>query len=90
MGTCKAHFVLGLGLAGCQKGMSVSFTTATSLITSKLPFDEWTETFGTERLTGTLFDRLTIADIKAVYMIPKGQFGPNCISPFQQFAKLTA
>ena len=23
------------------------------------PFDEWTETFGTERLTGALLDRLT-------------------------------
>ena len=28
-------------------------------ITSNLPFDEWTETFGTERLTGALLDRLT-------------------------------
>ena len=24
-----------------------------------MPFDEWTETFGTERLTGALLDRLT-------------------------------
>ncbi|PSO09582.1 ATP-binding protein, partial [Sphingobium sp. AEW4] len=24
-----------------------------------LPFDEWTETFGSERLTGALLDRLT-------------------------------
>ena len=29
------------------------------LITSNLPFDEWTQTFGTERLTGALLDRLT-------------------------------
>ncbi len=29
-----------------------------TLITSNLPFDEWTETFGTERLTGALLDRL--------------------------------
>ena len=29
------------------------------IITSNLPFDEWTETFGTERLTGALLDRLT-------------------------------
>ena len=28
-------------------------------ITSNLPFDEWTETFGSERLTGALLDRLT-------------------------------
>ena len=32
---------------------------AAVLITSNLPFDEWTETFGTERLTGALLDRLT-------------------------------
>ena len=113
----KTHVALGLGLAACQKGMSVSFTTAaalvnelmearderrllrlqkqlasvklliidelgfvplsktgaellfelisqryergSTLITSNLPFDEWTETFGTERLTGALLDRLT-------------------------------
>lgn len=29
------------------------------MITSNLPFDEWTQTFGTERLTGALLDRLT-------------------------------
>ena len=29
------------------------------IITSNLPFDEWTETFGTERLTGALLDRIT-------------------------------
>ena len=116
-GTGKTHVALGLGLAACQKGMSVSFTTAAALvnelmearderrllrvqkqmaavklliidelgfvplsktgaellfemisqryergatlITSNLPFDEWTETFGTERLTGALLDRLT-------------------------------
>jgi len=116
-GTGKTHVALGLGLAACQKGISVSFTTAAALvnelmearderrlqrvqkqmaavklliidelgfvplsktgaellfemisqryergatlITSNLPFDEWTETFGTERLTGALLDRLT-------------------------------
>ena len=29
------------------------------LITSNLPFDEWTEVFGSERLTGAILDRLT-------------------------------
>lgn len=116
-GTGKTHVALGLGLAACQKGVTVSFTTAATLvhemmearderrllrlqkqlagvklliidelgfvplsktgaellfelisqryergstiITSNLPFDEWTETFGTERLTGALLDRLT-------------------------------
>lgn len=116
-GTGKTHVALGLGLAACQKGLSVGFITAAALvnelmearderrllrlqkqiagykllivdelgfvplsktgaellfelisqryergatlITSNLPFDEWTETFGSERLTGALLDRLT-------------------------------
>ena len=29
------------------------------IITSNLPFDEWTEVFGAERLTGVILDRLT-------------------------------
>jgi DNA replication protein DnaC len=116
-GTGKTHVALGLGLAACQKGLAVGFTTAAALvhelmearderrllrlqkqlvrhklliidelgfvplsktgaellfetisqryeqgailITSNLPFDEWTEIFGSERLTGALLDRLT-------------------------------
>ena len=116
-GTGKTHMALGLGLAACQRGLSVGFTTAASLVnelnearderrllnlqkklariklliidelgfvplsktgaellfevfsqryergsvlvTTNLPFDEWTEVFGSERLTGALLDRLT-------------------------------
>lgn len=116
-GTGKTHVALGLGLAACQRGMSVGFTTAAALVhelleardekrllrlqkqlagyklliidelgfvplsksgaellfevfsqryergatlvTSNLPFDEWTEILGSERLTGALLDRLT-------------------------------
>jgi len=116
-GTGKTHIALGLGLAACQKGLSVGFMTASALVhelleardekrllrlqkqlasykllildelgfvplsktgaellfeafsqryergsilvTSNLPFDEWTEVFGSERLTGALLDRLT-------------------------------
>ena len=116
-GTGKTHIALGLGLAACQKGLKVRFTTAAALVhemieavderrlqrhqkqlaaqdlliidelgfvplsktgaellfevisqryergsiivTSNLPFDEWTEVFGSERLTGAMLDRLT-------------------------------
>jgi DNA replication protein DnaC len=116
-GTGKTHIALGLGLAACQRGLTVRFTTASALVhellearderrlqhlqkqvascqlliidelgfvplsktgaellfevfsqryeqgsvivTSNLPFDEWTEVFGSERLTGALLDRLT-------------------------------
>ena len=116
-GTGKTHVALGLGLAACQRGMSVGFATAaalahelleareerrllrlqkqlaahrllivdelgyvplsptgaellfevfsrryergSTLVTSNLPFDEWTTVFGAERLTGALLDRLT-------------------------------
>ena len=39
--------------------ISQRYERGATLITSNLPFDEWTETFGTERLTGALLDRLT-------------------------------
>jgi DNA replication protein DnaC len=116
-GTGKSHIALCLGLAACQKGLSVGFVTAAALVhelleardekrllrlqrqlagyklliidelgyvplsptgaellfevfsqryergativTSNLPFDEWTSVFGSERLTGALLDRLT-------------------------------
>ena len=116
-GTGKTHVALGLGLAACQRGLSVGFTTAAALVhelmearnerrllnlqrqlsrlsllivdelgfvplsptgaellfevfsqryergsillATNLPFDEWTEVFGSERLTGALLDRLT-------------------------------
>lgn len=116
-GTGKTHLAIGLGLAACQKGMAVGFTTAaglvnqlteardekrvmrlqaslaklqlliidelgyvplsqtgaellfevisqryergSTLVTSNLPFEDWTSVFGSERLTGALLDRLT-------------------------------
>ncbi|SDB74630.1 IS21-like element helper ATPase IstB [Belnapia rosea] len=116
-GTGKSHVALGLGLAACQRGFSVVFTTAAALVhqlmeardekrllrlqrelqvarlliidelgyvplsptgaellfevfsqryehgstivTSNLPFEEWTAVLGSERLTGALLDRLT-------------------------------
>ena len=38
---------------------SQRYERGSTLLTSNLPFDEWTEVFGSERLTGALLDRLT-------------------------------
>ena len=38
---------------------SQRYERGSTLITTNLPFDEWTEVFGSERLTGALLDRLT-------------------------------
>ena len=38
---------------------SQRYERASTIVTSNLPFDEWTGVFGSERLTGALLDRLT-------------------------------
>ena len=38
---------------------SQRYERASTLVTSNLPFEEWTEVFGSERLTGALLDRIT-------------------------------
>jgi DNA replication protein DnaC len=38
---------------------SQRYERGSTLVTSNLPFQEWTEVFGSERLTGALLDRLT-------------------------------
>mgnify|MGYP001294905484 CR=1 FL=1 len=38
---------------------SQRYERGSTIVTSNLPFDEWTRTFGSERLTGALLDRLT-------------------------------
>lgn len=39
--------------------ISRRYENGATLVTSNLPFDEWTSIFGSERLTGALLDRLT-------------------------------
>ena len=39
--------------------LSQRYERGATLITSNLPFEEWTSVFGSERLTGALLDRLT-------------------------------
>lgn len=38
---------------------SQRYERASTLVTSNLPFEDWTEVFGSERLTGALLDRIT-------------------------------
>ena len=47
----------GAGLA--EGDESQRYERGSVIITSNLPFDEWTEVFGSERLTGAILDRLT-------------------------------
>ena len=39
--------------------LSRRYEQGSTMLTSNLPFDEWTSVFGSERLTGALLDRLT-------------------------------
>jgi len=39
--------------------ISQRYERGATIITSNLPFNEWTATFGEERLTGALLDRLS-------------------------------
>ena len=41
------------------RGFQPEIRAGSILVTTSLPFDEWTEMFGSERLTGALLDRLT-------------------------------
>jgi len=39
--------------------ISQRYERGSTLVTSNLPFEDWISVFGSERLTGALFDRLT-------------------------------
>ena len=39
---------------------SQRYERSSTMVTTNLPFDEWTEVLGSERLTGALLDRLTL------------------------------
>lgn len=41
------------------EAFSQRYERGATIVTSNLPFDEWTSVFGSERLTGALLDRLT-------------------------------
>jgi len=62
---CRAVDELGfvpLSKSGAEllfEVISQCYERGSIIITSNLPFDEWTEVFGSERLTGALLDRLT-------------------------------
>ena len=58
----ELFFELPLGVASHRltaAGISQRYERGSTIITSNLPFEEWTAIFGDERLTGALLDRLT-------------------------------
>ena len=48
-----------LSAPNCSEVFSQRYERGATLVTSNLPFDEWTSIFGSERLTGAMLDRLT-------------------------------
>ena len=46
-------------IQGASEVFSQRYERGSILVTTNLPFDEWIEMFGSERLTGALLDRLT-------------------------------
>jgi IstB-like ATP binding protein len=53
------------------------------MVTSNLPFDEWTTIFGSERLTGALLDRLThhVHILESRVAGGRGGLGPDSQHP---------
>ena len=73
-GTGKTHLATALGVEACGRGKRVRFCQITELltevisnayertsliVTTNLPFEQWTEVLGSERLVGATLDRLT-------------------------------
>jgi len=56
VGYVRRHFMVPMPV--CER-FEQRYERGSTLITSNLPFDEWTSVFGSERLTGALLDRLT-------------------------------
>jgi DNA replication protein DnaC len=64
---CRGTFIDELGFVPLSKTgaemlfeiFSQLYERSSTLVTSNLPFAEWTEVLGSERLTGALLDRLT-------------------------------
>jgi IstB-like ATP binding protein len=45
--------------AALAASIAAAYERGSTVVTSNLPFDEWTSVFGSERLSGALLDRLT-------------------------------
>ena len=75
-GTGKIHVALGLGLAACQRGLSVGFTTAAALVNELLEARDERRLLNLQRQLARL--RLLIID--ELGFVPLSYTGRNCSS----------
>ena len=75
-GTGKTHIALGLGLAACQKGLTVGFTTASALVNELM---EARDEMGLLNLQKRLA-RLKLLIIDELGFVPLSRTGRNCSS----------
>jgi DNA replication protein DnaC len=75
-GTGKTHIALGLGLAACQKGLKVRFTTAAALVHELV---EAVDERRLQRLQKTLASQ-DLLIIDELGFVPLSKTGPSCSS----------
>ena len=76
-GTGKTHVALGLGLAACQRGMSVGFTTAAALVHELMEARDERRLLNLQRQLSRL-NLLIIDELGFVPLSPTGAELPKC------------
>ena len=75
-GTGKTHVALGLGLAACQRGLSVGFTTAASLVHELIEARDERRLLNLQKKLA----RLKLLIVDELGFVPLSKTGADCIS----------